>query len=456
MPVSKQTPKPEEGWRRARLIPTSGIGGQDEQEQRATSSLLAVLSAVPEFSRSLLSLLGAPPGRTSTFTEVSIAVSDDKTVRPDGAIVVERGQVRWVALVEVKTAGNPLRAEQVSDYLEIARLNGFDAVLTISNQITASPAESPLTIDGRRTRSVALRHLSWWQVLTVAILQRDHRKVSDPDQAWLLSELIDYLLHDRSGAGGFEDMGDKWVSVREGARQGTLRATVPGVQEVASRWEQFVEFLALGLQQDLGRNVVAVWGRRTDATQRMATLVGELAEFGRLSGAVNVPDTVAPIELLADLRARQFITSVEIPAPREGRAKTKINWLLRQLKDAPDRLRVDVWFPNQKQTSSDLLGTIRDKPERLFSKSDASRAPRAFRLILSSELGAKRGKGEGSFVATSRAQALTFYRDVVQKIRPWTPNPPKLPVQAEGLQASDLGLAGELPPEAPLLGEETA
>ncbi len=183
VPVGKQAPKPEQGWQRARLIPTSGIGGQDEQEQRATSSLLAVLSAVPEFSKSLLGLVGAPSGRTSTFTEVRFEVGDDQTARRDGAIVVERGQVRWVALPEVKTAGNPLRAEQVGNYLEIARLNGFDAVVTISNQITASPTESPLTIDGRRTRSVALRHLSWWQILTTAILQRDHRKDARCDAA---------------------------------------------------------------------------------------------------------------------------------------------------------------------------------------------------------------------------------------------------------------------------------
>jgi len=427
--ISKQA-KPEQNWHRARLIPTSGIGGQDEQEQRATSSLLAVLSAVPEFSRSLLSLVGAPPGRTTTFTEVHFDAGDEPSARPDGAIVVERGKVRWVALVEVKTAGNPLRAEQVTNYLEVARLNGFDAVVTVSNQITASPAASPLAIDRRRTRSVALRHLSWWQILTIAILQRDHRKVTDPDQAWLLSELIDYLLHDRSGAGGFEDMGDKWVAVREGARQGTLRATVSGVQEIASRWQQFVEFLALGLQQDLGRKVAVVRSRKSDADQQLAALVDELVDSGGLSGAVTVPDTVAPIELQADLRARQFTTSVELQAPRIGRPKTRINWLLRQLKEAPERLRIDVSFPNQKQTSSDLLGNVREKPERLISKTDPARGPRSFRLILSAEMGAKRGKGEGSFVAASRTQTLSFYRDVVQKVRPWAPNPPKLPAEA--------------------------
>jgi hypothetical protein len=41
----------EETWHQARLIPTSGISGAEEQERRATSALLAVMSAVREFGR---------------------------------------------------------------------------------------------------------------------------------------------------------------------------------------------------------------------------------------------------------------------------------------------------------------------------------------------------------------------------------------------------------------------
>ena len=52
----------EHGWQPASLIPTSGIRGADEQERRATSALLAVMMAVPEFSRSLLKKVQAPAG----------------------------------------------------------------------------------------------------------------------------------------------------------------------------------------------------------------------------------------------------------------------------------------------------------------------------------------------------------------------------------------------------------
>jgi hypothetical protein len=140
-----------------------------------------------------------------------------KTHIPDGAIVVERGKTTWRCLVEVKTGAAELKDEQVNRYLDMARENRLNAVLTLSNQITGAPAETPVSVDRRKLRSVGLVHLSWWRILTEAIVQHRHRGVSDPDQAWILGELIAYLDDERSGASGFRDMGENWVAVRNGA-----------------------------------------------------------------------------------------------------------------------------------------------------------------------------------------------------------------------------------------------
>jgi hypothetical protein len=424
----------EDSWREARLLPTTGIGGQDEQELRATSSLLAVMRAVPEFGRALLTLAGAPPGRIRTFMEVRLPTEDAKMSRPDGAMIVERGKTRWVALLEVKTGGVPLRADQINGYLELARANAFDAVLTISNQITTTPAESPVAVDGRRLKKVDLRHLSWWNVVTEARLQRDFRGITDPDQAWILGELIAYLENERAGAAGFEDMGDKWVGVRDAARQMTLRTTDAGVNDVASRWEQFVQFLALGLRQDLGRNVVAVLPKGLDPTERRDANVKRLAETGTLEASIRVPDAVAPVEIVADLRMRRLTTSVELLAPREGRPKTKVAWLLRQLAEAPDSIRLEARFANTKQSTSILLKEVREQPEKLLLSNDPKREPRSFVIALSKDLGQKRGKGAGSFVQETQQQAVDFYRIVVQRLRPWSAVPPKLPQPAPVLE----------------------
>jgi hypothetical protein len=417
----------EETWHEARLIPVAGIRGQDEQERRATSALLAVMRAVPDFGRALLDEVRAPRGQIRTYAEVQLRDGDGKLSIPDGTIVVERGARRWSALVEVKTGTATLANEQVGRYLEMARDHGFDALVTISNEITPSAEHLPVALDRRRTRRVAAYHLSWWRIMTTAILQHRHRGISDPDQAWILGELIAYLDHEKSGASGFQDMGPSWVKVRDAARQGTLRATDKAVGEIADRWMQFMDYVALGLSQDLGTEVTPLRPRRQSAAERHAALVEMLASEGSLAGGARVQNAVAPVEVRADLRARQVTTSVTLDAPREGRPLSRVNWLLRQLRDAPDALRVEVSFANTRETTSLLLAEAREYPQRLLSAADAKREPRTFNVALAQPMGQKSGKARGSFVGDTRRQMIDFYGEIVQNLKPWRAKAPQLP-----------------------------
>ena len=242
----------EHAWHEARLIPTSGINGAEEQERRATSALLAVLSAVREFNRSLLKPLGAPAGAVECFIEVPF-VFGDKKVFPDGLIRVSRGAKVWTALVEVKTGSNDLETEQLENYLDVAREQGFDAVLTISNEIPAVAGQHPTKVDRRKFRKVALHHLSWSKVLAEAVMQKEFRGVADPDQAWILGELIRYLEHSRSGALEFNDMGESWTAVRDAVAAGTLRATDKGIPNVVARFDALMRFTSLSLGRRLGQ-----------------------------------------------------------------------------------------------------------------------------------------------------------------------------------------------------------
>src|SRR5713101_5444490 len=182
----------EDYWELARLIPTSGIRGPDDAERRATSALLAVLRSVKEFGAAIVRPLGAPAGPIETFIEVPFE-SGDRTVHPDGVIQTGRAGLTWTALVEVKTGSVALERQQLETYLDVARENEFNAVLTISNQISPAPGVHPVDIDKRKLKKVALHHLSWSEVMTVATQQREHHGVRDPDQAWILGELIRYL-----------------------------------------------------------------------------------------------------------------------------------------------------------------------------------------------------------------------------------------------------------------------
>ncbi len=416
-----------EGWLYARLIPTYGTRSQEEQEKRATSCLLAVMHGVPQFGHALLDELGAPRSPSiDTFAEVRFKNADGKTDIPDGAIVCERGGKRWTCLVEVKTGSNTLKDEQVGRYLDIAREQNFDGVLTISNQITHSASESPVCVDGRRLRKAKLWHFSWWRVLTEAVVQSRHRGVSDPDQAWVLRELIHYLSSDASGATGFEDMGEYWVPVRSAANDGTLRQGDVAVRHVAEHWEQFIQYLCLSFSKELGRNVISLRPRKQTTSARLEEVAKSLAILGTLQATIRIPDAIGDMQVRADLKSRQTSISIDVGAPTEGRPKSRINWLRRQLPEAWPDLRIEVWYPHARESVAATLEQAGKQSESLLFPADLKRDPRSFTVTLSRPMGQKRGRTEGSFVRETHAQAMTFYRDLVQNLKAWQVPAPQI------------------------------
>jgi hypothetical protein len=216
-------------------------------------------------------------------------------------IRVRRGQRVWTALVEVKTGSNALQADQLERYLDIAREQGFDALITISNEIPPVPGQHPTLIDRRKARKVALYHLPWNEVLTQAVMQKEYRGVADPDQAWILGELIRYLEHPRSGDMEFSDMGPAWVQVRDAVATGTLRPADAVVPQVTGRFDALIQYACLRLGRSLGTEVTLTLTRRdlSDPASRTHALVAELTAAGSLSGGIRIPGKVGPLSVTA-------------------------------------------------------------------------------------------------------------------------------------------------------------
>jgi hypothetical protein len=329
----------ESKWQPARLFPITGIGGADEQERRGCSALMAVIQSVREFGRELTSRCGAPAGTIETYIEVPF---ENGKFRPDGLIRVTRGKTEWTALVEVKTGRIDLRADQVENYVDVARNQGFDAVITISHQVATTPGVHPVAIDKRKLHRVALFHLSWSRIHTEALIQQSAHTVNDPDQAWILSEFIRYLEEKKSGALDFEDMGPHWTKVRDACPLGTLRAADPETLDVVSRFDQLVAFCGMELSRQLGVHVQQGLSRkeRSDHASRLQAQSALLAKTGQLQGSLLVPNAAAPIAVTVDLRASQVHCSLTLGAPLDRRVSARVTWLIRQLPEAPPALRV--------------------------------------------------------------------------------------------------------------------
>ncbi len=422
-------------WQPARLFSVSGVGNAEEQERRATSTLLSTMMAVRDFGRALVARFGGPAGSIETYLEVPFTL-DERTSIPDGVIRVARAGRIWTALLEVKTGCGPLRAEQVERYLDLARQQGYEAVITLSNDLAAVGGMHPVVVDGRKLRKVALHHISWSEVLHEAQMQLAHRGVEDRLQAWLLAELIRYLVHPRSGAAGFDDMGMAWVPIREAVAANTLRATDRKISAVTTAWEKLIRHLSLQMTSQLGVTVTPVLPRRLarDHTARAQAAAAELATSGTLSATLRIPGAAGPVSVVADVRTTQIRTSVEVEAPREGGGSRRINWMVRQLGEAPDTLTVEVLFARREQTCCELLKDVRANPAALLPEPSAE--VRAFRLTSAVPMGTRRNGLRKAFVPSVNDAVEAFYARVVQSLRP---SPPKMPTEAaaEAIDAVD-------------------
>ncbi|MFB8243563.1 TerD family protein [Streptomyces sp. NPDC055952] len=402
-----------ESWKQARLFPVSALKSDRDREMRATSVLLSVMAQVPEFGRRLTAAFGAPSGRMETFTEVSLPHGDTPR-RPDGVLRVERAGKLWTALVETKTNGNTLKSEQVQAYMDIAARRGYEAVITLSNDVALEG--SPLVdvkIDRRRKHQVALWHLSWAEVAHQAQMLIRHEGVGNAAHAWLLQELLQYLQHDNSGCHGFQNMGSAWVPVRNGIDDETLCQGDPRTLKVVESWERLIRQVCLRLGGELGQKVLPAQRARrgTDPGARRALLADQLCLEGRLQAELRVEGAPGLLAVCADLRTAKLRTSVEIPAPGQGYPLTWAKRLIRRLAEAPADLHVETLLEGDTGGPRGTLERLRPEPADLLPK-DGARIT-GFRLSLFKGMGSSRGSAESGFIRSVDDAVHRFYTSVV-------------------------------------------
>ena len=240
-----------------RLFPSAHISGTREAELRAAASLLAMVRAVSEFGRIFVRAAGGPAGRILCYTEVSFKVGGPpaKTIRPDGIVHASRGKREWSALVEVKVGDNPLGRDQVDMYHRLARDEGFDALITISNQAALPNGLPPVSLDGRRLRKTPVVHLSWDRLLAEARMLSNQKEVEDRDQRWMLNEWIKYVADEESRIIEPPVLGKNWGPVLHAAREHKLPAVARQLTDVIEHWDAFLRKLALRLRAKMGVEV---------------------------------------------------------------------------------------------------------------------------------------------------------------------------------------------------------
>jgi len=414
----------------ARLFP---VLAETSKEGRTLSIFLACLENVGELGRSMLGSLGLRLGaraRIDTFTEVVFNKTLTGTKhRPDGLIVVNTGKSTWTALVEAKVGTAELTNAQIEAYLAIAKLNGIDAVITVSNQFTPLPTHHPLNISAALTRKVALFHWSWGYVITQAQLLRELGEVEDREQLILLAELQRFLLHPSSGVKEFDQMPAAWSDLSMSiAAGGTASAKNPVSQDVVGSWHQALDRLTSVLSRQIGNHVKLVMNKAdaVDPAQRQKAALAELASCCCLRSELLVPDAAAPVQICADFGKRALSFQMRLKAPADKKStKARLSWLLRQLADTdPADLHVRFLWPGRSPPTQYPLQSLLADPE-IIAADRPGMAVHTFEILLVRDLGAKFAQRK-IIVAELLNSASAFHDRVGARLAAWQARPPKI------------------------------
>lgn len=415
----------------ARLIP---VVADTSREQRITSTVMAGFMSVEEFGREMLKLVGAPATKTAKitcYTEVVFKkVGDEQQkFRPDGLIIVKSGARTWTAIVEAKIGGAQLNRDQIEAYLDLARLHGMHAVITISNQFAALPTHHPISVSKQKLRSVSLYHWSWTSIVAQAIMLADNKGISDPDQAYILNELIRYLQHDNSKVASFSRMGPLWKDLCNAVQHDVaLSKNNPYVIDSVKDWHQLVRYISIKMSQRVGHNVPVIMSRaqERDLNIRLQDDIAFLVSHNRLESLFNVPHAAANIRFIADIKSRTLHVSMRLKAPTDkSRAAALVTWALRQVAKCEDEfLLIRAIWPGRTPDTGVSLGQLREDP-KLIIQDNPGLMPVAFEYVRVIDI-AGNFKGASKFVESAVIAVPVFYKEIGQNLKAWVPSAPKV------------------------------
>ena len=353
----------------ARLFPALS---DSSKENRATSVTLFCIAHINEFADRLFSSLGQKVGaraKIDSYVEVGfekLDVSDRKPgAKPDGLIIVGKNKGKeWRVLIESKIGSSQLDKAQIEKYLEIAKANKIDALLTISNQFAARPDHHPIEISKPSMKGLQLFHWSWKHVLTEALLLLESDEIKDATKRKMLSELVIFLKDKSTGVQNFEKMPASWTEVLASVKvHAPMHYSDSKVVDVVGAWHQEIRDLSLIMSERVGEHVAVHLSNahKGDQDRRRQDDSKCLVGTNQMNCELVVPNAASNIHVSADLARRAIVVSMVLNAPSDTkRFQTQINWLLKQLQAAKsDNIHIRAHWPTKSPNTQESLNRVR-------------------------------------------------------------------------------------------------
>ncbi|MGB2931204.1 MAG: hypothetical protein WBE08_11450 [Methyloceanibacter sp.] len=311
----------------ARLIPVAN----GSQKERCTDSvLLAALCVVRPFAEAVFGTINKNIGSKTSVAALTEVVFKkqlaEANCRPDGLIIVSTPKAEWRALVEAKIGTAKIDPHQLSLYCKLAVENSVDAVITISNELTSFPDHPPYDVPREVAGKVEIYHWSWMTLVTLAtLLLSTADDEFDPEQHFILKEMLRYLSHENTDVRGFHQMNPEWPLLLERVHSGAdIQKGHPHVRRTICAWHQEQSDICLILSRKL-KIPVTLRLKKRHLDNQMARVEFDAEDFAvtkRLRAAFDIPNLAGPVEVVADA-LRVGFESHEARAMRRTRSMTE-------------------------------------------------------------------------------------------------------------------------------------
>lgn len=347
--------------KKARLFPS----GNTMDENQTTSIFLASLQAVKEYREELLVNIGINKitnrnTKLHVYTEI---YNENKTERIDGLIVLTSGKnnpvIEWIAFVESKVKHNAIEQDQIERYIKFGRDIGVNTIITISNEMTTSPYESPIVTS--KARNFNLYHWSWTYLKVMSTRLLRINIIEDEDHVFILEELRRYFDTHKHIL-NFTHMGKQWANASMAIHETPIGKKINKdiLDDVVNAYKQEEKDVSLQLT-DSTPYYVQLFLKKNE--EREESIINQLQKDCRtiISTYFIENDKKKTFDLEVDF-LRKVITCKTSVIIEKGKAVAQISTILKKLKLAgvnEDIIICAIYKQNKKQECK--LSTLLDE-----------------------------------------------------------------------------------------------
>jgi hypothetical protein len=236
------------------------------------------------------------------------------------AVILDTGKKERRAIVETKIGSAKIDTDQLAEYYRFAKANKIDAIITVSNKLSADPTHLPYELP-KEIKNVPVFHWSWsYLVMLAELLLRDEADF-DEEQDYILREIIRYFDHESAGVSCNTTMCADWPVVVERILEAVrLKANDLAVLNVVQCWHQQLASVCISQTRRLKLPVsLRLSKNHWDQRTRLDNDVAEFVQNNQLAATFEFPTPEIAIELVADALRRSIICRLPVDAPLNRR-----------------------------------------------------------------------------------------------------------------------------------------